>query len=900
VTNPEAEGAPRGDDTLSLAEERRLLALLAEVAALGEEAREERLAAAEPELARQVRARLAVVGGETPARSPDGSASGGGGAADDEPLETGTEIGPYRVLGSLGAGGMGHVYLAEQRQPIRRQVALKVLPASRLGAAARRRFSAERRAMARLDHPNVGKILDAGTTADGSPYLAMERIEGRRITGYCDEERLGLEERLRLFAQVCRGVDHAHRKFLLHRDIKPSNVLVTEIDGRPVPKLIDFGIAEMLDGPLPDAGEEGEPQVLGTPRYMSPEALGLGGDVDTRSDVFSLGVLLYELLTGDRPFEVDDGSLTRIVELRATTRPPRPSTRGVALDAAARRRGVRSGSDLARRLRGDLDAIVTKAIADDPEARYASAAELAADVERWLGHRPVTARPARRLYVLRRALRRHRGAAAAALVVAAALVLGTVGTTLGLLRAREAEEHARAEAAAAEDARAEAERVVEFLTGLFAASSPLASGTTRPPAEMTALELLERGAERVERELAGQPRVRARLERTIGGVYDQLGEYERARRHLDAALTLAEDLESPDPHFLAHLHLGRSTLALRLADGEAAGRHLQAALEAVADGEARDDVVIRADVFNHLGRLRRLEGDFAAAEKHLRRSIELNEGLGPSRAVDAAASRVNLGVSYFIQTRWQDAEAEFRQALDALQRELPAGHMRRLTVAQNLAAAVASQGRLEEAAPIYESTLAERRRLLGDHHPEVADSLNNLGALHADLGQPEKAAGYHRQALELREETLGADHPRTAWSLDNLARALDDLGRADEALPLQQRALAIREAKYGKSHPEIARSLSHLAALALERGDSAAALPLAERAAAIRREQLQADDPQHGADALLLGEVLWRLGRREEARSRLDEALTRFAAGGEATADDLVEARRRVAALGAG
>ncbi|HMB55172.1 MAG TPA: serine/threonine-protein kinase, partial [Thermoanaerobaculia bacterium] len=786
-----------------------------------------------------------------------------------------------------------------QHEPIERRVALKVLRFNLKQEKARRRFAAERRAMERLDHPNVGKILDAGTTPGGRPYLAVELIDGTPVTDYCDQRELPVEERLHLFVAVCRGVHHAHGKLLLHRDIKPSNVMVAEVDGRPVPKLIDFGIAQALDAVPPGAGAPGRRRPVGTPRYMSPEALGLGGDVDTRSDVFSLGVLLYEMLAGRRPWKGGDGSLDEIRDQRSTTVPLPPSGSGGLAEAAARR-GERSAAELSRRLRGDLDAIVMKAIARDPDERYDSAAELAGDVECHLEHRPVAAREATRGYVFGRLLRRHRGAAIATALVVAALLLGAVGTSFGLVRARRAEAMARAEARAAEEARVEAEQVVTFLTDLFAASNPLTRHVTRKPSEVTALELMERGAERLEGDLGDQPRVRARLERTLGAVYDQLGEHEEARRHLGTALTLAENLQPPEPRLLAHTHLSLSTVALRLADREAARRHVERVLALLGDSAEREDQVLRADAFNHLGRLRRLEGDFAAAEEAQRRAIELNGELGPSRALDAAISRVNLGVTFFGQRRWEDAEAEFRTALETFTRELPEGHVRRLTVTENLAAALASQERLEEAAPIMERALVERRRRMGERHSSVGRSLNNLGVLHDQMQLPEQAAAYHRESLAIREETLGREHPDTAWSLDNLARSLTDLGRAAEATPLQERALAIREATYGGDHPEVARSLGHLASLALAEGDLALAHRRAERAYEIDRGQLEAGDVQLGDDALLLGEVLWRRGDHEAARRHFEEALAAYEASGDDGAEDLAAAREKVARLGAG
>lgn len=905
--------APGG--TGAIGRERRLFDLLTRAGDLPDAEREALLAAADPALAAEVRELLAADRDDdrflrtAPLEERFGAvlAADAGEAA----LEPGTRIGPYRVIELLGCGGMGHVYLAEQREPIERRVALKLLRVSLIDSEARRRFVAERRAMARLDHPNVGKILDAGTTPDGTPYLAMERIDGEPITDYCDRRELPVADRLRLFAQVCRGVDHAHGKLLLHRDVKPSNVLVAEVDGEPVPKLIDFGIAKILDASA--SGGLTLHQLLGTPRYMSPEALGLsrpgdGGpgadgpaDLDTRSDVFSLGVLLHELLTGSAPWEGDGVSLADVLQRRTRDEPRRPSAAFTgrlepARVEAARRRGA-TAPVLARHLRGDLDWIVLRAVAADPAERYGSAAELAADVERHLADRPVEARPPSRAYVLRKALRRHRGAALAAGLVLAALTLGIAGTSLASLRARRAEEHARAEAAAAEEARIEAERVVDFLTGIFAASGVESPETTRPPTEMTALEMLDRGAERVERDLDEQPRVQARLALTIGTVYQQLGLYDRSLEQIDRAVAVIDRLDPPEPRLRARALGVLASTYLRQARTEEAGRVIEQALEIVAGSEDRADRTLAAGLSSKLGRQRRMAGDFEAAEEAQRRAAALHLELDGPDSSNAASDLSNLGHTFFVQQRWADAEEQFRRSLEILRRTLPPGHARLAVATDNLAAAVASQGRLEEAAPIFAEALAEKRRLLGDEHPSVADNLNNLGVLERDLGRLERSEAYHREALAIRERQLGPDHPATAWSLDNLARTLTDLGRAPEALALQTRALSIRERHHGPDHLEVRRSLAHLADLALTRGEPAAARPLAERALAISRARLAPGDEQIGDDSMRLGEAFRRLGDRAAARARFDEAIAIFEAGGQRSAEELEEARRAIERL---
>jgi eukaryotic-like serine/threonine-protein kinase len=907
---------------LNLDRERRLQALLWEALALPTERRRDHVVTAagdDRRLAAEVLELLADEEGlagflETPAAvdlRPDDLETAepepGDGSADVlPPPDYPARIGPFTIVDRLGAGGMGEVFRARQEEPVRREVALKRVH-TYLPPEALDRFLVEQQALARLSHTNVARLYDAGTTADGRPYFAMELIRGRPVTVYCDEERLGVEERLRIFLGICAGVEHAHQKQVLHRDLKPSNVLVADESGRPVPKVIDFGIAKSL-------GEPGSGLTLdtrlgglvGTPTYMSPEALSSGraeGGLDTRSDVYSLGVLLFELLTGRTPFEEDGAGLVGLISRIGDGRAEIPSQRLRRLsedesgEVAARRGVLRA--DLVRRVRDDLDWIVARAMAPERERRYGSVGELAADVERHLRDEPVEARPPSTLYVLRKALHRHRTAAIAAAFVLVALVLGIAGTSLALLRARRAESRAVAEAAAARESRAESDQVVDFLTGVLAASGPDAKDTTRPPSQVTALELLDRGAARVDRELADQPRIQTRVETTIGRVYRQLGLYDESLKHLDKALAATTTETAPDAHSLARTHLSIAEVYLNQARTKEAGEALDQALAASGTGREREDRELRAIILEDLGRQRRLAGDFAASEQYLQHALDLHVELDGADSADVGITLTNLGATLFVQQRWAEAETRFRQALEILQKTLPPGHSRLATVTDDLAASVASQGRLEEAAPIFEAALAEKRRLLGDSHPAVADSLNNLGSLYLDLGQPGKAADYHRQALAIRERVLGPKHPKTAWSLDNLAHALDALGRTDEAVRLQRRALAIREGHYGHEHVELTRSLDHLADLAVEQGDYRGALALGERSLRIVRSQPKPGPAQVGDGAVRLGTILWHLGDQAAARERFTEGLTALEAGGDATAEDLAKARKAVAKLGA-
>lgn len=802
--------------TETLERQQEAYRLLEQVVACSPAARESLLATAPEELRAEVLALLSP--GEDSLPFLDGPHPLLQETASSAPLQL-RSIGPYRILDLLGEGGMGQVYLAEQDEPVRRQVALKVLRTAAPGAEAAARFRTERNAMARLDHPNVGRILEAGATEDGRPYFVMERIEGVAIAEYCDREALPLEERVRLFVAVCRGTEHAHQKLLLHRDLKPSNVLVTEVDGRPTPRIIDFGLAKYLDETA-QGGLTGD-RMLGTPAYMSPEALGMGGDVDTRSDVFSLGVLLYELLTGVSPWDGGPRTPLEMLRYRSEAEPRRPSTRltkvdPVILEEIARRRRLTPAS-LAAGLRGDLEHILMKAIAREPERRYGSAAELGADLERFLLHEPVTARPPRALYLLRKAMSRHRGLVTAAALLAAVLLAGVVGTAVGLIRARHAEEQALVDARQAIEARNEARAVSDFLRGIFHGSSTVSPVAPRPPSEISALELLQRGSRRIEEELADQPLLAARLQATLGDVYRTLNLFDEAKVHLDRAVANLEEAHSPsraDQALLARILRQLAQVAERQARWDDARHQLRRARDlskaAIDEPELSE---FEATLLDLESWLTRREGRFDAAESQLKEAALLLNSVPEPDSGMILEVQASLGSLYFEQERWAEAEAEFRRSLAVARRLLPPGDFRTAQTLDNVAAAVASQGRLDEAAPFFTEALELKRLVLSEDHPLIAISLNNLGRLQLDLGRPELAEPLHREALALRRKTRGANHPETAWSLDNLARTVDALGRPDEARELQEEALSIRQATLGEGHPQIARSLAHLAEL---------------------------------------------------------------------------------------
>ena len=825
------------------------------------------------------------------------------------PVQIGDRVGPFEIRDLLGEGGMGQVFRAVQQQPVRREVALKIVPLGRLKGTARVRFDAERQAMARLDHPNIGRILEAGTTDDGQPYFAMELIDGPPITAYCDRAKLTLEQRLRLFVEVCRGTHHAHLKLLLHRDLKPSNVLVAEVDGRPVPKIIDFGIAKGLGDPLVTLAALTGDGFVGTPAYMSPEALESGEEVDARSDVFALGVLLYKLLTGGLPWGAESTrDPLQLVKSRLERDAERPVAQLSRLDAekinhVAGCRGL-DADGLAKRLRGDLDSLVMKALEPQPERRYDSAAELADDIERHLSGEPIRARPLTTGVLLGKLIRRHRLPVLASLVVVLALVVGSIGLIFGLVRAQQAEQEALAskelavaEAAAATEARDEADAVAEFLTGIFAAANTQALDADRPPGEINALELLESGAERIETDLADQPLIRARLERTLGHLFANLGEVQRSLEWHRAAVSTLEAEDAPPPFSLARSYHQLASAELRAGDREGAASHLEQALTLLETLPGEEAQRLRAPTLNLAARLERRGGDLAKTEALYQEAIGAYKNLGEEFAPSVANVRHNLGGLYLSTGRFEEAEAQFLQALEIYRPRVEDGHPKLAEFSMGLAGAIASQGRLEEAAVLFEAAERDIRERRGEDHYTRATALKNLGMLNRDLGRFDQAEAYFRQALAIQERTFGEEHPRVARSLGDLARLLSSQGRDKKARPLQERALKVFEAVFGEDHPEIAKSLEHLGTMALRRGDVELARDFAGRAYKIRVAKLPADDPTIGSAAAELGEALWHLNRRDEARRYFEEAQRIFEDGGASTAESFEELKARLVRL---
>jgi serine/threonine-protein kinase len=708
-------------------------------------------------------------------------------------------VGPYRIVREIGRGGMGAVYLAVRADDqYRKEVAIKLVSADRHNSRRIRRFLRERQILATLEHPHIARLLDGGVTDRGVPYLVMEYVTGRRLDRYCDDERLTVPERLRLFEDVCRAVHYAHTKLVVHRDLKPGNVMVAD-DGSV--KLLDFGIAKLLD-PEPDSSGETMTRAGGrvlTPEYASPEHL-QGEPVGTASDVYSLGVLMYELLAGRRPFEEADSlrDLERAVCSETPRRPSQTVEEDPESDLVARNRST-TLARLKRSLSGDVDNIVLSALRKEPERRYSSARSLVDDIERHLTGFPVRARPDTIRYRSRKFVRRHRVVLAAGGLALAALIAGLAGTAWqGRRAAVEA---------------AKANEVSRFVLSLFEASDP---GSSRGQ-DVTVRQVLDRGAERARTELADQPAVQAEMLGVLGDVYRKLSLYEAADELVEEALALRREMYGPDDLRVAEsLTMLGSVRQARGDLGSAEELYAEAYRVRVNHLGGWDPQV--ADVLNNLGVVARAAGEFSRADSLHRRALTIREAtLGPKHAA-VAVSLKNLALVLHSMGRIQEAVPLYRRSLE-LQIDITGEmHPEVGTTLNSLASALLATGAYAEAEELYRRALAVQRQVLGNEHRSTASTLNNLARTVSANGGPEEAIGMVDEALQIRERLLGSNHPAVATSLSDRGKLLLELGRLDESRADLERALRVYQEGAGYEHPGSAVIMEQLARTNLEAG----------------------------------------------------------------------------------
>ncbi|HEV8237740.1 MAG TPA: serine/threonine-protein kinase [Thermoanaerobaculia bacterium] len=764
----------------------------------------------------------------------------------------GQRVGPYRIIREIEFGGMGEVYEAEQDLPLQRRVALKLVRQGLDSARIVARFDGERQALALMNHPTISHVFDAGTNVDGRPYFAMELIDGEPITDYCDAHRADLRQRLMLFIKVCEGVQHAHQKGIVHQDLKPANVLVALRDGKPVPKIIDFGIASALDS----WGRAPSGTGIGTPGYMSPEQW-QGEPVDTRTDLYSLGVLLHVLLVGELP-RGERGSA-----------PLAPSVAILKLPegAAAARAKARSTCmrALERRLRGDLDWIVAKATQSDRANRYASVSELAIDVSRHLQDEPVLAGPSTTAYRLNKFLRRHRPGMAAAAMVALALVGGVVGAGLGLMRARRAEDLAREEARRASREARTANRVRNFMVGLFETSEPdKARGNT-----ITAREILDAGSRRINAELQDEPGMRATLMSTMGVVYKQLGLYDSAEPLLAKALAIREaKLGRDDAQSAGIVNEMAELQRLRGRYPEAEALHLKAlAIRSRLLGRTHPDV---ADSLNELGLLRLNQGRYRQAEADLKEAARIWRGASDDMVVHALS---NLAVLYRDEGKLDQAAVLFEEMIAWQEKTLGPEHSDVIANVNNVADLYRMVGRYAKAEALFQRALAVNIKVMGPEHPRVATTLSNLAMVYRLEGKYRQAEDFARRGLALDAKLQGEHSPDFATSLNNLAMILREEGRYDEAEPMFQQALVTRRKVLGYDHPLVANSLNQIGLLRTATGRYAEAERLFTESLRIREAALGPDHPYLAVTLTNLASLYQKQGRYREAEPPLTRAL---------------------------
>jgi serine/threonine protein kinase len=794
--------------------------------------------------------------------------------------KTGDRIGRYKLLQQIGEGGCGIVFMAEQEEPVRRRVALKIIKPGMDTRSVIARFEAERQALALMDHPGIAKMLDAGATTSGRPYFVMELVRGTKITDYCDKQSLTTERRLKLFVQVCRAVQHAHQKGIIHRDIKPSNILVTTtLEGVPLPVVIDFGIAKavnnqrLTDKTLFTAFE----MLVGTPAYMSPEQAELAGaDVDTRTDIYSLGVLLYELLTGSTPFDTTELSKSGLDEIRRVIReqePVCPSTRlsrmtGADLTTIAQSH-MSEPPTLIHAVRGDLDWIAMKALEKDRRRRYETANGMALDVERYLANEPVSARPPSQLYKLRKTVQRNQLLFAGIGVIAVLLVAGLIGVSVSLAREQRLRRAAQAAEAKAETASDESRQVTRFLEDMLKGVEPeVALGQ-----DTTMLRgILDRTAERIGQEMTNQPVVEAELCDLIGRMELEVGDFPQGEKMQRAALALDDKLYGPASPAAA-------TTLNNLALGLVAQEKLTEAEQA-----DRDAFTIRLHLYGHdnadtatslndLGAVYRQEGKLAEAEAKAREALEIRQKLSPQESLPVADSLRNLSIILGDESKWVEAEAMAREVLAIRRKLLGPDHPWVASSLDDVAWAAKANGKLAEAEALEQEALALRQKFLPEAHPNVAYSLYVVGDTMREQGKFDEAYSILSAALSIQRKVLGDDNPGTVDTLRSMGLALGAEGKEGEAENTLRAVLAARRKRAGHDDPQALGALHDLG-LALGREGKW------DEAESIHREALagwlrvagQGDprtlDALHTLSFTLMGEEKW-----PEAETALRQAL---------------------------
>ncbi len=843
-----------------------------------------------------------------------------------------TQIGEYTILGLIGEGGMGSVYKAEQRTPIQRIVAIKII---KLGMDTREviaRFESERQALALMNHPNVAKVLEAGATETGRPYFVMEYVQGEPITAFADQRKLTVKERLELFDQACQAVQHAHQKAIIHRDLKPSNILVTVQDGRPWVKVIDFGVAKAMDARRTELTlftETG--QLVGTPEYMSPEQAdpAVLQDIDTRSDVYSLGVVLYELLSGGLPFDPKSLRSAGYHEIQRIIRdvdPPRPSTRlsklGDVAQQIAQCRQMPLES-LSKQLKRELEWIPLKAMRKDRGQRYATATELSQDIHNYLESRPLRAGPESTAYRFRKFLRRNKRGVAASAAMLVLLIGGIAATAWQAVRATRAEASIRAEQARtleqkrdAENAHRSARAVNDFLLNMLSQADPSHSRGQK----VTVLEALDAAAVKIATSFVQQPLPEAAVRIALAETYTELSRPDLALPHAKAAVDLrSRELGSDHPQTLQAKEILGYVLKKQGKFGEAevldreaaAGLRRQLgddhpeALTAVSDlavllqsmGKYPEAETLHRDVLtrrrrvlgntdkatlqslNNLGSILSQQNKNDEAEALYREGLKgLETGLGHDHP-DTLKIMHNLATLLLDEGKFDQAEPLFREVLDVSRRVLGEDHVDTLVSVEALADLLRTQGKLAEAEPLYRQVVARAKRALGEDHPATLAYTCNLSLLLQEMGKSSEAEPLYRDVIERQRRLLGPEHPSTLTTMGNLALSLQSRGQNAEAEELYRFVLEGRRRALGPDHPDTLGTLQGMNMILRDQGKYAEAEPLCRELVEKCKKVIGPEHPNTLKSMNMLATVLQSEGKLAEA-----EQVFR----------DVLEARRRI------
>jgi len=724
-------------------------------------------------------------------------------AVDDANLD-GKIFGNYRAVKQIGSGGMGSVYLAERADGVFEQkVALKIVKPGMNSHEIITRFEEERQILARLQHPNIARLLDGGISELGLPYFTMEYVEGKPITAFCDEKNLTIEQRLELFKKVCEAVLYAHQNLVIHRDIKPNNILVQE-DGTV--KLLDFGIAKVFEEEEEEKFVTRTGMRVMTPEYASPEQV-RGEPVSTATDIYSLGLILYQLLTGCPPYEVTSTSALEMERIICLTEPQKPSTMITKIFSSAPDSKQKASPDfisrkrkttipkLKKRISGDLDNICLMAIRKEPERRYSSIAQFITDIDSHLNELPVSARKSTAGYRTKKFIQRHK---VGVVVATISVILIAIVTTFYTIQLAEERDRAQLEAE-------KSKKVSEFLAGIFEVSDPEQSKGE----SITARELLDNGVKRIESELSDQPEVLANMLGVTGNVYKSLGLYDNALVLLQRAYSINDSLLGNNSPETAKSINDLANLNFAMGDYESAIKKFKEAIEQRKNIYGEESLEA-AESMNDLAMVLREEGDYDQSEKLLSASLAIRNKLLSSESMEVAQSLNNLALLKEDMGEFEKAKKLLEEALQKKEKIYGKIHPSVTETMGNLAFLLQQMGEYEEASKLFNETVEIDKKLFGDLHPVVSTDLYNLASNTALMGDLNAAEKLYEEVLKLDKELLGEEHPYIALDLNNLAGIYSDKGDYEKAENLYKESLNLNKKIYGSDHPEVATSLSNL------------------------------------------------------------------------------------------